>query len=64
MWCLWATQEPIEFAQFSALAFPPDPAAFAPVPDTLAVQQQETVAARRRSVSLVQPCDAFLRGDQ
>src|ERR1019366_7403888 len=33
-----ATKEPIEFAQLPALAFPPDPAAFAPVPDTPAVQ--------------------------
>ena len=50
-----ATQQPVQFMQLAALAFPTDPSCFACVPEPLAVKQQEAVATRRRAVALIEP---------
>ncbi len=53
-----AAQQPVQFMQLAALAFPADPARFAGVPDPLAVQQQEAVAAGRRAIAPIEPGNA------
>ena len=53
-----ATQQPVQFMQLAALAFPADPSRFAGVPEPLAVQQQEAVATRCRAVAPIEPGDA------
>ena len=53
-----AAQQPVQFVQLAALAFPADPPRLAGVPDPLAVQQQEAVAAGRRTVAPIEPGDA------
>ncbi len=54
-----ATQQSIELVQLAALAFPPDPLALPLVPEPAAMQQQEPIAVRRRSVAQVQAGDAI-----
>ena len=56
-----AAQQPVQFVQLAALAFPADPPRFACVPDPPAVEQQEAVAARRRAIAPVEPGDACYR---
>src|SRR6185437_10037729 len=53
-----ATQQPVQFVQLAALAFPADPLCFPDIPEPLAVKQQEAVATRRRTVVLIEPCNA------
>jgi hypothetical protein len=52
-----AAQPTVQLVQFAALALPADPPALALVPHAPAVQQEETVAARRRRVSRVETGD-------
>ena len=52
------TQQPVEFVQLAALAFPADPSRFAGVPEPPAVEQKEAVATRRRAVALIEPGNA------
>ena len=53
-----AAQQPIQFLEFAALALPAHPALFALAPHAPAMQQQEALAGRRRTVAPVQPRDA------
>ena len=56
-----AAQQPVQLVQLATLAFPADPPRLACVPDPLAMQQQETVAAGRRAVAPIEPGDASHR---
>ena len=49
----------VEFVQLAPLAFPPDPLLLSFVPQSLAMEQEETIAARRRSVAAVEFRDPF-----
>ncbi len=53
-----AAQQPVQFVQLAALAFPADPARLAGVPDALAMQQQEAVATGRRAIAPIEPGNA------
>ena len=53
-----AAQQPVQLVQLAALAFPADPPRFAGVPDPLAMEQQEAVAAGRRAIAPIEPGDA------
>src|SRR5579862_937951 len=50
-----AAQQPVQLVKLAALALPADPACFAGIPNTLAVQQQEASAAGCPAVALIQP---------
>ena len=58
------TQQPVHFVQLAALALPADPAALALIPHTAAMQQQETVSARRRAMQKVETSDTIRGGRQ
>ena len=53
-----AAQQAIQLVQLAALAFLSDPLALSFVPESAAVEQQETSAFRGRSVTLIQALDA------
>ena len=52
-----AAQQSIQLVQFAALAFPSDPLSFPLVPDSPPMEQEESIAFRRRSVTLIQARD-------
>src|SRR3954454_6423228 len=54
-----APQQPIQFVQLTALAFPSDPSALALIPYAPAVQEQETIASGRQSVPAIETCNAL-----
>jgi len=54
-----AAQQSIQLVELPALAFPPDPFSLADVPDPAAMEQDEPVAIRRSSVSLIEAGDAI-----
>jgi hypothetical protein len=56
-----STQQSVEFVQLAALALPPDPSRLAGIPESLAMQQQETVTARCRAIAPIKPGDAGCR---
>ena len=54
-----AAQQPVQFVELAALAFPPDPTRFAFVPNPAPMQKKETGSAGSRAIAQVEPCDAF-----
>src|SRR5271163_2013285 len=50
-----ATQQPVQFMQLAAFAFPADPSCLARVPEPFAVKQQEAIASWRRAVATIEP---------
>ena len=54
-----AAQESVQFVQLAALALPADPPTFAFVPDPPAMEQEEAVAAGRRTMALIESSDPF-----
>ena len=58
---LGPAQQPVQFRQFAALAFPPHPDPFGRVPQAATVQEKEPVAIIRR-VARIQPCNCLQCG--
>ncbi len=52
-------QQPVQFVELAPLAFPPDPARFAFIPNPAPMQKKETGSARSRAIAQVEPRDAF-----
>jgi hypothetical protein len=53
-----AAQQSVELVQLAAFALPPDPFAFAFIPDASAMEQEEALAIRRRFVAEVEARDS------
>ena len=54
-------EQPVQFVQFAALAFPANPSRFAGVPHPPAVEQYKAVAARSWAIALIEPSNTSQR---